>query len=77
LTETATKVVDIYFHELNTENLSSVREMVLFFKNNLDMTFTTRFSFEEGGYGMLPFKKYFTAQNISFNFSISQVDDKV
>jgi len=77
LAETAKKVVDVSFHELNTENLSSVREMVLFFKNNVDMTFATRFSFEEGGYGMLSFKKYFTAQNIFFNFSISRVDDKV
>jgi chromosome segregation ATPase len=77
LAETAKKVVDVSFRELNTENLSSVREMVLFFKNNVDMTFTTRFSFEEDGYGMLPFKKYFTAQNIFFNFSISRVDDKV
>ena len=79
LAETAKKLVDVSFRELNTENLPSVREMVLFFRNNVDMAFATRFSFEDGDYGMLPFKKYFTAQNIFFNFfkSKPQVDGKV
>jgi len=77
LAETAKKAVDVSFCELDVKNLPSVREMFLLFKDNVDIAFTNRFSFEENDYRLLPFKIYFTNQNIFFDFYKSQVDDKV